>query len=34
MYDALKMTFRELRLRHDPACPLCGDYPTIHELID
>jgi molybdopterin/thiamine biosynthesis adenylyltransferase len=34
MYDALKMTFRELRLRHDPACPLCGDHPTIHELID
>jgi adenylyltransferase/sulfurtransferase len=34
MYDALKMTFRELRLRRDPACPLCGDNPTIRELID
>src|SRR5262245_46089060 len=34
MYDALKMAFRELRLRRDPACPVCGDHPTIHALID
>jgi molybdopterin/thiamine biosynthesis adenylyltransferase len=34
MYDALKMAFRELRLRRDPACPLCWENPTIHELID
>jgi sulfur-carrier protein adenylyltransferase/sulfurtransferase len=34
MYDALKMHFRELRLRRDPACPLCGENPTIHGLID
>lgn len=34
MYDALKMQFRELRLRRDPACPLCGDAPTIQGLID
>jgi molybdopterin/thiamine biosynthesis adenylyltransferase len=34
MYDALKMAFRELRLRRDPACPLCGENPSIRELID
>ena len=34
MYDALKMAFRELKLRRDPACPLCGENPTIHALID
>jgi molybdopterin/thiamine biosynthesis adenylyltransferase len=34
MYDALKMTFRELNLRRDPACPLCGEHPTIRTLID
>jgi sulfur-carrier protein adenylyltransferase/sulfurtransferase len=34
MYDALKMAFRELKLRRDPACPLCGENPIIHELID
>jgi adenylyltransferase/sulfurtransferase len=28
------MKFRELRLRQDPACPVCGEHPTIHELID
>ncbi|CEK13792.1 molybdopterin-synthase adenylyltransferase MoeB [Chthonomonas calidirosea] len=33
-FNALKMQFRELRLRRDPACPLCGENPTIHELID
>ena len=33
-FNALKMQFRELRLRKDPACPICGDNPTITELID
>ena len=28
------MTFRELKLRRDPECPVCGDEPTLHELID
>ena len=32
--DALHMEFRELKLRRDPACPVCGDDPTITELID
>jgi len=34
MFDALRMKFRELRLRRDPACPVCGDTPTVRELID
>jgi len=34
VYDALEMKFRELRLRRDPKCPLCGEQPTITELID
>jgi molybdopterin/thiamine biosynthesis adenylyltransferase/rhodanese-related sulfurtransferase len=34
VYDALEMKFRELRLRRDPKCPLCGEEPTITELID
>jgi molybdopterin/thiamine biosynthesis adenylyltransferase/rhodanese-related sulfurtransferase len=33
-FDALKMKFSELKLRRDPACPICGDHPTIKELID
>ncbi len=32
--DALRMTVRELRTRRDPDCPVCGDEPTITELID
>src|SRR5262245_10264320 len=32
--DALRMEFREFRLRKDPACPLCGESPTIRSLID
>lgn len=32
--DAMKMHFRELRLRKDPACPVCGEHPTITKLID
>jgi adenylyltransferase/sulfurtransferase len=34
IYDALKMRFRELKLRRDPECPVCGDHPTVTELID
>jgi sulfur-carrier protein adenylyltransferase/sulfurtransferase len=34
LFDALKLRFRELQLRKDPACPICGENPTIHELID
>ena len=34
LYDAFNMRFRELKLRRDPACPVCGDHPTIKELID
>jgi len=34
LYDAFNMRFRELKLRRDPACPVCGDRPTIKELID
>jgi len=33
-YDALEMSFRTLKLRRDPACPVCGDHPTITSLID
>jgi hypothetical protein len=31
-YDALGMRFREVRLRRDPKCPLCGTAPTILDL--
>src|SRR5437764_646474 len=34
LYDALGMKFRELRLRKNPECPICGDHPTITQLID
>ncbi len=34
LYDALEMKFRELKLRKNPKCPLCGDQPTIKALID
>jgi sulfur-carrier protein adenylyltransferase/sulfurtransferase len=33
-FDALKMTFRELKLRRDPECPVCGENPTIVAPID
>ncbi|WP_394837380.1 molybdopterin-synthase adenylyltransferase MoeB [Pendulispora rubella] len=33
-YDSLKMQFRELKLRKDPNCPVCGPNPTIKEYID
>jgi adenylyltransferase/sulfurtransferase len=34
LFDALGMRFRELKLRRDPHCPVCGEHPTIHQLID
>jgi adenylyltransferase/sulfurtransferase len=34
LFDAWKMRFRELKLRKDPLCPVCGERPTIKELID
>src|ERR671933_1391336 len=34
LFDAWKLRFRELKLRKDPACPVCGENPTVKELID
>jgi len=34
LFDSLAMEFREVKLRRDPSCPVCGDEPTITELID
>jgi sulfur-carrier protein adenylyltransferase/sulfurtransferase len=34
LFDALRMKFREMKLRKNPACPLCGSNPTIQTLID
>ena len=34
LYDALNMRFRELKLRRNRECPVCGDNPTVTELID
>jgi adenylyltransferase/sulfurtransferase len=34
LYDALQMNFREFKVRRDPKCPMCGDHPTITQLID
>ncbi len=34
LYDALDMRFREMKLRKDPSCPICGENPTVTELID
>ena len=34
LFDALELNFREVRLRRDPDCPICGDHPTIDKLID
>jgi sulfur-carrier protein adenylyltransferase/sulfurtransferase len=34
LFNALDMKFRELKLRRDPQCPICGENPTITELID
>ncbi|MEZ5328242.1 MAG: molybdopterin-synthase adenylyltransferase MoeB [Verrucomicrobiales bacterium] len=33
-FDALSMKFREFKLKRDPQCPVCGDQPSIKELID
>lgn len=33
-FDALAMKFREFKLKRDPQCPVCGEHPTIRELID
>jgi len=34
IYDALRMCFEEVELNKNPACPVCGENPTIRELID
>lgn len=34
LFDSLEMEFREVKIRRDPECPLCGDHPTITGLID
>ena len=34
LFDALKMRFRELKLRRNPQCPMCGEHRTITKLID
>ncbi len=33
-YDALEMSWREFKMQKDPSCPVCGDEPSIRELID
>jgi molybdopterin/thiamine biosynthesis adenylyltransferase/rhodanese-related sulfurtransferase len=33
-FDALKLKFREFKLRRDPKCPVCGTHPSITELVD
>ncbi len=34
LFDALQFTFRELKLHKDPECPVCGEHPSVTELID
>ena len=34
IYDALEMTYRKVKIRKDPNCAICGDHPTVTELID
>jgi adenylyltransferase/sulfurtransferase len=34
LFDALEMRSTEMQLQKDPGCPICGEHPTIHELID
>ncbi len=34
LFDGMQMTFREVGLRKDPDCPVCGTHPTVTELID
>jgi len=34
LYDAMAMKFREVKLRHDPTCPACGDNPSIDDVVE
>ncbi len=34
LHDTMAMTFREVHYRRDPNCPVCGDHPTVHALVD
>ncbi len=34
LYDSLRMSFKDVKVRRNPACELCGDAPTITELVD
>jgi adenylyltransferase/sulfurtransferase len=34
VYDALEMEYRKIKVRKDPNCPVCGEHPTVTELID
>ncbi|MFY9232346.1 MAG: adenylyltransferase/sulfurtransferase MoeZ [Candidatus Nanopelagicales bacterium] len=34
IYDALEMTYRQVKIRKDPQCAVCGENPTVTELID
>ncbi len=34
MFDALKLRFDEVKLKKNPKCPVCGENPTITELVD
>src|SRR6185312_16466083 len=34
IYDALEMTYRQVKVRKDPDCAVCSDHPTVTELID
>ena len=34
MYDALDMAFQTFNIKKDPSCPLCGENPTVTDLID
>ena len=34
IYDALEMTYRQVKIRKDPNCAVCSDHPTVTELID
>jgi len=34
LFDVLAMEFRQVRIRRDPNCPVCGDNPTVKTLID
>ncbi len=34
LFNALKMSFRELKLRKNPECPICSEHPTLDHLID